>query len=236
MGFFSGILDTIKDIATPIGDLLDPVAPLISGVFSSSGQKKANDANVAASREQMAFQERMSNTSYQRATKDLEAAGLNPMLAYTQGGASTPSGTMATQQDAVTPGINSALAAARNKAEVKNMEATNRQITNSADLTAAQKEQVRAQTDIGIEQAQTQRKETELKNELIKKVIADTRQVGASTAKTIVDTDLSSAQIGKTLADSAQSKAMAPLWNLIGHMVQPGASAASNLFSNVFGK
>ena len=62
-----------------------------SGIDFFSAKQTNRDAKKLA-REQMAFQERMSNTAYQRAVKDMRAAGINPMLAYMQGGSSTPSG------------------------------------------------------------------------------------------------------------------------------------------------
>ena len=54
----------------------------------------ANAASAQQAASQMDFQERMRKTQYQTAVEDMKSAGLNPMLAYTQGGAGTPAGAM----------------------------------------------------------------------------------------------------------------------------------------------
>lgn len=96
-----------------IGNLVSGgLGTLASGVLGFLGQKDTNEANVNLGREQMAFQERMSGTAYQRAVKDMQAAGLNPMLAYSQGGASAPVGSMPQVQNAVGAGTNAAMSAA----------------------------------------------------------------------------------------------------------------------------
>ena len=115
-------------------------ATLGAGFMGYKGAQDTNDANLEISREQMAFQERMSNTAYQRAMEDMSKAGLNPILAYSQGGASTPAGASAVMQNPYQIGGQMALAGA------------------STALDA-----YRSNADVGLKNAQTAIAETDKK-------------------------------------------------------------------------
>lgn len=80
----------------------------VGAYMSYKGQKSANKETGASTARQMDFQERMSNTSYQRGMEDMKKAGLNPMLAYKQGGASTPAGASYTAKNAYGAGVDAA--------------------------------------------------------------------------------------------------------------------------------
>ncbi|WNK13605.1 MAG: DNA pilot protein [Microvirus sp.] len=146
------------------GNALDGAAntalSFIPGVGDYMATKDANQTNLTSAREQMAFQERMSNTGYQRATTDMKAAGLNPMLAYTQGPASTPSGAMASVDPESKTGLAKGLMEAYGlntqaksaKAQIALNEATAQTQTKQANYVEANTEV--AKSDAQIKKAQ----------------------------------------------------------------------------------
>lgn len=113
--FLDKFFDFVEDIPF--------IGPIIGGVGDYFSGQRTNEANSAQAEANRHFQERMSSTSYQRSVADMSAAGLNPMLAYQQGGASSPGGSTATMQNPMASAIHSAASIAEMKARTANIEA-----------------------------------------------------------------------------------------------------------------
>lgn len=71
--------------------------------FNREAAREAMEYNALEAQKSRDWQAEMSNSSYQRAVKDLMAAGLNPVLAAMHSGASTPSGATASGYAAQSP-------------------------------------------------------------------------------------------------------------------------------------
>ena len=123
------------------------------GAMNMEGVRETNAANAqmaqrqmdfqaAQARQQMDFQREQTSTSYQRGVNDLRAAGLNPMLAYTQGGASSGSGASgsgasAVMQNELGAGANSAMSALQTLTELDRIRSTTDNIDASTANVAA---------------------------------------------------------------------------------------------------
>lgn len=101
--------------------------------FQSAEAGLSRDFTSAQAKKQMDFQQQMRSTEWQVGIEDMRAAGLNPALAYSQGGASSPggasgsgaagSGSTARQEDVISPAVASAMQYKRLKQELDNMKA-----------------------------------------------------------------------------------------------------------------
>lgn len=112
--------------------------PLIAAGADIFGGERRNVQQAAEAQRDRDFQERMSSTSYQRAVEDMKLAGINPMLAFQQGGASSPGGAQAQLEDVVGPAVSSAMHAKRLTQELRNMRAVEGRDIAQSHLSTAQ--------------------------------------------------------------------------------------------------
>lgn len=172
---FDGIASIAGPVMTVAGAMTGNIPLAMAGMgasaFSASQAQKdanqmnldiannANAFNAQQSYAQMEFQRDMSNTAYQRAVKDMQAAGLNPMLAYMQGGASQPTGSAASavapqkMENTAQPGINSAVQGAQTMLAVQNSAADIQLKNQQANAQAAQQEQAYTQAALNKAEA-----------------------------------------------------------------------------------
>jgi len=128
---------------------------MLGGYLSYKGVQKTNVANERIARENRAFQQANSNTAYQRTMQDLKTAGLNPMLAYSQGGASTPSGATAQMQNpyadaqrATSASVSSALELKKLKSVVGLQDKQSEATANTSAKTAQETKNAKVQNKI----------------------------------------------------------------------------------------
>lgn len=157
----------------------------IAGGASLLGGLFANKANKAAAQRQMDFQERMSSTAYQRATADMRASGINPMLAYQQGGASSPGGAAPQMEDVIGPAVSSAQHARRLSAELK--------------LLAAQEYGTRASANAAQTQAGLNQMHTNMIAEQMKGVTLENTASAAHLVRTLNEASVERSRMGKWL-------------------------------------
>lgn len=193
--------------------------------LSYLGQSEANEAAYDIFREKMAFDERMFKNRYRYTMEDMRRAGLNPILAYKQGGGSPPTAGLyqpgneyAGAASAAGAGVSSALAARR------------------ADL---ELDAMAAQIDVAKEQAKNVRTDTEVKGKQVQNVVEDTYMKRANTKLMDMTSKLRNEERRRVIQDAANMRLQE---FILQHQKQitaaaaKGATETEKVYASIYGQ
>ena len=130
-------------MAAVAGAIAAGAASVASSGLSFYGQVLANRSNERNVKKQLEFQEKMYRHRYRYQMQDMRKAGLNPILAYSQGPPGAPSGAAARVENVfgdvdLGEGVSSAISAYRNTQEAQRVQASTQNINEDTKLKAAQ--------------------------------------------------------------------------------------------------
>lgn len=220
------------------------------------GAGQANAANASMAREaanfnwysmmeNQRFQERMSNTAYQRSMMDMRNAGLNPILAYSQGGATTPGGMGASMQAATMQNTLEGLgegfsSAAQSAKDWEGSKLATEQAKNTQSQTELNKanevlaksldEKTKNEAAVSAQQLHKVKEETENVIRTRELIGAQTSSAAASAAQSSANARLTGLQADDFSArgDSTVGRNVGSVVRMLNTMIKEGANRLAN--------
>lgn len=173
-----GMFDSISSAFSAVTDKITPgVGSLLGAGLNFLGQSNTNQQNADRADAANAWSAQQYATRYQTMRKDLEAAGLNPMLAYSQSPGTAPTAQQVTFQNpmsAATQGFQQIGSAQQANAEVEKTQHMNEQIDATVEKIKEETKNLPAQREQIYYTIRTLAEQAE-------KLIAETKNVQQAT-------------------------------------------------------
>lgn len=253
MGLFDAIGKVVGGITG--GDLLSAGASIFTGIMGAESAADTNAASLNAQRE-------LRDTQYQSAVKDMQAAGLNPMLATKLGG------NMASSVPQLTPPVSAGIQSALNSAQVAktyadakaadataNNQQANADVTKALGMIKVQSEidNMQSSSQSSLSTADVNKKTLEVMSLQMDKIAADTQlstmefhKVNQEVANAVFTGEQIRANTGNIKMDTALKQAQAALYDTQSELNKqsinfnvldvPRRTSESNYWSSRFGQ